>query len=43
MGIQGLTTYLREHRQIISRRLELPVDLQSKDVPVTRLVVDGWS
>ena len=41
MGIQGLATYLREHRQIVSQRLELPVDPQPKDV--TRLVVDGWS
>ena len=41
MGIQGLATYLREHRQVLSRRLELFVDPQPKDV--TPLVVDGWS
>lgn len=41
MGIQGLATYLREHRQILSRRFELSVISQPKDV--TRLVVDGWS
>ena len=43
MGIQGLATYLRENRQIVSRRLELPIDPQPKDAAVTRLVVDGWS
>lgn len=41
MGIQGLATYLREHRQILSRRFELSVVSRPKDV--TRLVVDGWS
>ncbi|KAI0332924.1 hypothetical protein GY45DRAFT_1320158 [Cubamyces sp. BRFM 1775] len=40
MGVHGLTTYLREHKPILSRTLQLP--LQHPNDSVT-IVVDGWS
>ncbi|KAH9889537.1 hypothetical protein C8Q73DRAFT_737263 [Cubamyces lactineus] len=40
MGVHGLTTYLREHKPILSRTVHLPLQHPNEPVPI---VVDGWS
>ncbi|KAJ8483428.1 hypothetical protein ONZ51_g4729 [Trametes cubensis] len=40
MGVHGLTTYLREHKPILSRTVHLPPQHPNESVPI---VVDGWS
>ncbi|KAI0349955.1 PIN domain-like protein [Trametes cingulata] len=51
MGVHGLTTYLREHKSILSRTVQLPLQTASESKPGTEtqsqepvsVVVDGWS
>ncbi|KAI0665698.1 hypothetical protein C8Q78DRAFT_1063616 [Trametes maxima] len=49
MGVHGLTTYLREHKSILSHTLQLPHNLQSDSITSPggderiTVVLDGWS
>lgn len=42
MGVEGLTTYLREHRLTVAKTIELQAHDSSPEKTI-EIIVDGWS